>query len=180
MTDIFKKVHDLRKSNGLTLKQLSEKTGLSVSFLSQVERGETSLAITSLKKIADALGESMVYFFEEESHNDYATYKQEQKSFRIGTSKSQFISLSSQFPERRMDNLIVTLDPYHKDEEFVQHPGEEFYYVLQGELIIYIENVTYHLKEGDAIHFPSTIRHKWENPLGIEARMISSVSPSVF
>src|SRR5690606_2088102 len=114
-------------------------------------------AITSLKKIADALGESMVYFFEEESHNDYATYQQEQKSFRIGTSKSKIINLSSQFNDRKMDNFIVTLDPNHKDEEFVQHPGEEFYYVLEGELTIYIEDVTYHLRKGDAIHFPSTI-----------------------
>lgn len=62
MDDISKKIRGLRIQKGLTLKELSEKTDLSVSFLSQVERGASSLAITSLKKIADALGVKMTYF----------------------------------------------------------------------------------------------------------------------
>lgn len=180
MEDIFIKVRELRKSRGLTLKELSKETDLSVSFLSQVERGETSLAITSLKKIADALGESMVYFFEEDQDIDFATYTNEHKSFRIGSSKSTFISLSRNFTDRKMDTFIVTLDPKHKDMEFVQHPGEEFYYVLEGELVVYIDEKIYHLRQGDAIHFPSTISHKWENPLDSETKLISSVSPAIF
>lgn len=59
--DIFMKIDQLRKEEA-TLKEFSTATGLSVSFLSQVERGTTSLAITSLKKIADALVVPMVYF----------------------------------------------------------------------------------------------------------------------
>ncbi|MFS0644439.1 cupin domain-containing protein [Siminovitchia sp. 179-K 8D1 HS] len=62
----------------------------------------------------------------------------------------------------------------------VQHPGEEFYYVLEGEVLIYINEKKYLLKKGDAIHFPSTIPHKWENSLDRETRLISSVNPAVF
>lgn len=180
MEDIFNKIRELRKSHRMTLKELSKETGLSVSFLSQVERGETSLAITSLKKIADVFGKPMTYFFEEENDVDFATYKEDQKSFRVGTSKSKFISLSNHFMERNMDTFILTLDPMHKDIEFVQHPGEEFYYVMKGKLIIYINDRVYHLNPGDAIHFPSTLKHKWENPLNEETRLISSVSPAIF
>lgn len=54
MDEVYKRIRDLRKKHDYTLKDLSDKTGLSVSFLSQVERGATTLAITSLKKIADA------------------------------------------------------------------------------------------------------------------------------
>jgi len=178
--DIFKKIRTLRKNERMTLKELSDETGLSVSFLSQVERGETSLAITSLKKIADVFGKSMKYFFEEENDIDYATYKEDQKTFRVGSSKSNFISLSNHFMERKMDTFILTLDPGHKDMEFVQHPGEEFYYVMEGKLIIYINDKTYHLYPGDAIHFPSTLKHKWENPLNEQTKLISSVSPAIF
>ena len=59
MNEIAERIRNLRKEKSLTLKDLSEKTDLSVSFLSQVENGASSLAITSLKKIADALGVSM-------------------------------------------------------------------------------------------------------------------------
>lgn len=180
MEDIYNKIKALRKNQGMTLKELSDKTGLSVSFLSQIERGNTSLAITSLKKIASALGESMVYFFEGEDDIHYATHEKEQKPFRIGSSKITLANLSSHFPDRKMDTFIITLDPKHQDPEMVQHPGEEFYYVLEGEVIIYINDKTYHLKKGDAIHFPSTISHKWENPNDEPTVLVSSVSPAVF
>lgn len=62
MEEINKKIKELRIQKGLTLKDLSERTELSISFLSQVERGTTSLAITSLKKIADALNTKMAEF----------------------------------------------------------------------------------------------------------------------
>lgn len=179
MEDIFIKINHLRKERRLTLKELSTATGLSVSFLSQVERGTTSLAITSLKKIADALEVPMVYFFEDDSELNYAVYKKEQKPFRIGSSDSTLIRLSSHFPDRKVDAFIVALDPKHKDPELVQHPGEEFYYVLEGEVLIYINEKKYLLKKGDAIHFPSTIPHKWENPLDYETILISSVTPAI-
>jgi len=64
INEIADKIRDLRKEKGLTLKDLSTKTGLSVSFLSQVENGASSLAITSLKKIAEAFDVTMNYFFD--------------------------------------------------------------------------------------------------------------------
>ncbi|WP_197249584.1 helix-turn-helix domain-containing protein [Cytobacillus firmus] len=64
MDEIYKKIKDLRLQNGYTLKELSERTDLSISFLSQVERGTTSLAITSLKKIANVLNVKISEFFE--------------------------------------------------------------------------------------------------------------------
>ncbi|NQD67646.1 helix-turn-helix transcriptional regulator, partial [Bacillus haikouensis] len=71
MDEIFKKIKDLRQERGLTLKDLSAKTDLSVSFLSQVERGSSSLAITSLKKIADAFEVPITQFFDSETNNNY-------------------------------------------------------------------------------------------------------------
>ena len=64
MDEISEKIRTLRRENNLTLKELSEKTGLSISFLSQVENGTSSLAITSLKKIADALNVPINTFLE--------------------------------------------------------------------------------------------------------------------
>ncbi len=62
LNEISQKIKTLRKQQDLTLKDLGQKSGLSVSFLSQVENGSTSLAIVSLKKIADALNIPIAYF----------------------------------------------------------------------------------------------------------------------
>ncbi len=62
INEIAEKIRNLRKEKNLTLKDLGEKTGLSISFLSQVENNSSSLAITSLKKIADALNVPITYF----------------------------------------------------------------------------------------------------------------------
>ncbi|MBO1002515.1 hypothetical protein DFR56_11781 [Pseudogracilibacillus auburnensis] len=51
---------------------------------------------------------------------------------------------------------------------------------MKGELIIYINEKIYHLHQGDAIHFPFKLPHKWENPLDKVNRLISSVSPAIF
>lgn len=84
MGDIHNKIKSLRLEKQLTLKELSEETGLSLSFLSQIERGASSLSITSLKKIADALHVSMIYFFSDtEEEKEYHLKKKDQKFFKV-------------------------------------------------------------------------------------------------
>lgn len=180
MDDIYKKIKQLRYEQGMTLKELSEKTELSVSFLSQIERGASSLAITSLKRIADAFGVKMIHFFEEDDDFHYVMKKEHQRPFKMESSDSTFIKLSGHFPERKLEPFIVKLKPRQKDVELVRHPGEEFFYILQGALIVRVEDEEYHLNEGETIHFPSTVPHMWENPLNQETIIISITTPAIF
>lgn len=78
MEDISKKIKSLRLEKEMTLKDLGEETGLSVSFLSQIERGNSSLAITSLKKISDAFNINITYFFREIENYNFAVRESEQ------------------------------------------------------------------------------------------------------
>ncbi|GGC89197.1 DNA-binding protein [Thalassobacillus devorans] len=180
MEDIYKKIKELRLQNGLTLKGLSEKTDLSVSFLSQVERGDSSLAITSLKKIADAFGVPMASFFEDPYNHNYAVKREHQKPFKIEGSDLIHTRLGGHFPERKMEPIKVTLSPNQQDKQKFSHPGEEFYYVLKGMVIFVIEGKEYLLKEGDAIHFPSVQQHQWENPLSEETELLCVLTPVIF
>src|SRR5699024_12283666 len=93
--DIHKKIKKIRLENEMTLKELSEETGLSVSFLSQIERGNSSLAITSLKKISDAFDINISYFFKEVENHNYAVRKLEQKPFKLEGSNVQQIGRAS-------------------------------------------------------------------------------------
>lgn len=180
MEEIFRKIKNLRFEQGITLKELSEKTGLSVSFLSQVERGTSSLAITSLKKIADAFGVKMIHFFEETEDLNYAVKKPSQKPFKIGSSDSTYIKLSNNFADRKIEPFLVTLQPNQKEVESVNHPGEEFYYVMEGAVLITVDQTEYYLKKGEAIHFPSELPHIWENPLDDETILLSVITPVIF
>ncbi|MEH7393419.1 helix-turn-helix domain-containing protein [Bacillus sp. JJ1474] len=180
MDEISAKVKDLRLKNSATLKELSEKTGLSVGFLSQVERGTSSLAITSLKKIADAFEVNMTYFFEDQHGQNYAVKKADQKTFKMEGSPSKYVRLSGEIPGRQLEALRVTLAPNYKDSEVFSHHGEEIHYVLEGTVIFRVGDKEYLLSAGESIHFPSEKPHQWENPLNQETVLYSVLTPVIF
>lgn len=178
--EISEKIRALRKEQNLTLKDLSKITGLSVSFLSQVENNTSSLAITSLKRIADALGVPMVYFFEDEKEHTFHVKLEDQNSFKIENSNSEFVRLSGDFPDRILESMLVTIPPTEQHGHKFNHPGEEFVYVLEGTIIVSINGEDHIVKKGDSIHYPSTLDHLWTNPLDTPARLVSVVTPALF
>jgi len=178
--EISKKIRQVRKEKNMTLKELSERTGLSVSFLSQVENNATSLAITSLKKIADALEKDISYFFKSPEVKSYHVKYEDQEPFKFETSKAEFVKLSGNFPNRIMEAMIVTMPPKEQHGDFFSHPGEEFIYVLNRTLEIVLDDVTYLVKQGDSFHFPSTMNHLWRNPLKSTLRFLLVITPPLF
>jgi len=180
MEEIYKKIRSLRKMHDLTLKDLSEKTGLSVSFLSQVERGETSLAITSLKKIADAFAVPITDFFENESNQNFIVKLESQKPFRIEGSGAEYTRLGGNFNGRSLEPMIVTLAPGLVQDNVFSHPGEEFYFVLEGAVIFNVDGKEFLVKTGDSIHFPSNLPHFWSNPLNQTSKILCVLTPVIF
>lgn len=180
MESVSRKIREFRKAKGMTLKELSEITDLSVGFLSQVERGSSSLAITSLKKIADALQVEMADFFQKNIKIKYANKLEDQKPFQTTGSDSIFTTLSGNFADRKMEALKVTVKPLQVDTFTFSHPGEELHYILSGAIIFVVDNEEYYLKEGESIHFPSEIKHMWKNPLNQETVILSVLTPVIF
>lgn len=179
MDKISCKIRLLRTKKGLTLKELSEKTSLSIGFLSQVERGSSSLAITSLKKIADALDVDMTYFFQEEIESRIVMKKEDQQSFQLIGSDVTYSKLSGNFQGRMLEAVKATLQPSQKDEISFSHPGEEFYYILKGAILFHINEEEYFVREGDSIHFSSNRKHFWENPLPEESTLLCVYTPTI-
>lgn len=180
MDEISEKIRATRRKNDLTLKELSERTGLSVSFLSQVENGTSSLAITSLKKIADALGVSINTFFEDCQNSTFHVKSEEQHVFKMEGSNSEFIILSGKFSERTLEAMMVSIPPEQSHGHKFSHPGEEFVYVLEGAAIVEVDGTEYLVKAGDSIHYPSTIAHVWRNPLNQNTKLLSVLTPPIF
>ncbi|WP_096187112.1 cupin domain-containing protein [Evansella halocellulosilytica] len=178
-SELAKQIRNTRTSRRFTLKELSAHTGLSVSFLSQIERGTSSPAISSLKKIADALGVPITSFFTPETNANYKTLKGERKSFRIDGSPAKYIRLSGNFSTRTLEPLLVVLDPGATDRMF-QHSGEEVHYILEGEVEYTIDDDVHKLSAGDSIHFPSERPHTWKNLSNKPSTIMCVVTPNIF
>jgi len=180
MDEISDKIRSLRKENNLTLKELSEKTGLSISFLSQVENGTSSLAITSLKKIADALNVSINTFFGSFQSHNFLIKSEDQCKFKIEGSNTEYMLLSGEFSERSLEALIVYIQPEETHGHQFNHPGEEFVYVLEGAITVNIDGKEYLTKAGDSIHYPSKLPHFWVNPLKQKTKILTVLTPVIF
>lgn len=180
--EIGEKINELRSSKEMTLKELSEKTNLSVSFLSQAERGLTSIAIITLQKIAEALGVELNYFFTPPNqHKPMIMRSYEHEVFRASESNHINTNLGSHLPNRQMDPMLITILPGQKPEDIkpYEHQGEEFVYVLEGIFTVFLEDRQYELYPGDSMHIPSTTPHNWANFTSKLVKILSVTTPSV-
>lgn len=163
------KIRTRRRELGLSLRKLAEYTDLSVSFLSMVERGRSSAALASLYKVADALGVDVSYFLSTEGGAEatdpppYVVRASETASTTITSAQRNYRVLSGRTPGLKLEPLLVTIEPGGEPEEPYNHEGEEFAFVLSGELTYVVEGEDYRLGPGDSIHIKSTVAHRIYN-----------------
>jgi len=154
------------------LEELASKCGLSVSFLSQVERGLSSLSLSSLQAICKALDVPLTHFFTP-PRGDAIVLKAGRPRTRIRIEDSQvtYNLLSCPMPDRTLEVLIAEFPP-HYDHPLITHPGEEFGYVLEGTLLLQIEDKEFTLEPGDSFHILSSRPHTVRNPSDSPARVL--------
>lgn len=142
---------NIRKERKLTLKNLSEITGVSISFLSQVERGKSSVTLESLKKIADALNVNPGVFFNEDSPVDSDSDHFYYKNLSNGTENAVFTP------------VLVTLNPGENEGNAFSHEGHEFLFVVKGKLTVEIDDHLFTLNENESTLFDANKKHYWYN-----------------
>lgn len=180
---INKKVRNIRRNQNITLKELSERTELSVSFLSQFEREVSSITLISLKKIADALHISMKELFDDgkESTGTFV-HKNGKDANLLGLQKkyASYERLSGKFEGRKIESLLLRMEPLRDDFEPCTHEGEEFIYILEGTARFTVDGIDYEVTEGESIHYPSTLLHRIINIEDRELVFLCIVTPTIF
>ncbi|CAM2758860.1 XRE family transcriptional regulator [Hathewaya histolytica] len=182
-SDIGSKIKELRNSRKLTLKELSSQTDLSIGFLSQLERGLTTIAIDSLEKIASVLGVDLSYFFVMPKENKGSVLRNYEKEvFQVVNSKFITYHLTNDLENKSLLPRIIELLPGNEEEcvSSYQHEGEEFVYVLEGILTLFLDNNRYELYPGDSAHFESTSIHNWVNSTNKIVRILTVHTPNAF
>ncbi|PSL41611.1 XRE family transcriptional regulator [Planomicrobium soli] len=145
---------NLRKERKLTLKALAEQTGVSISFLSQVERGKSSATLESLRRFADALDVNPGVFFEDGIEQDKLA---ERKTF------FHYKDLSHGVKPTNLSPILVTLYPGESDWSPFSHQGFEFLFVLEGMLTVEVDGKRSQLSKEESVLFDASKKHYWAN-----------------
>jgi transcriptional regulator with XRE-family HTH domain len=166
-------VRRLRQHKGWTLEELSSRCGLSIGFLSQVERGLSSLSISSLHAICDALGVPVTHFFVNTPVGGPLVVRSGRPRGRIqiGDSQVTYNMLSNGVSNRTLEALIAEYPPHYLPP-LVRHEGEEFGYVLEGSVRLEVEGQEEFLAPGDSFHIFSSRLHTVQNPGDVPAKIL--------
>lgn len=176
----------IRHKKGWTLSQVSELTGFPVSTLSKIENGRTELTIDKLLRITLALGVNVADLFASApATQDQREYSRRRSITRaserefVSSKSGDYAYLAADLLSKLINPIIGEVRAKSIEEfgEFHRHAGEEFLYVLEGELILYTD--TYgptHLNTGDSIYFDSGMGHAYVAKGDAPCRIISVFS----
>ncbi len=155
----------LKKSMGLV--ELGRHTGLSASFLSQLETGRVVPTLRNLARIAMVFSKDLSYFFEPEPQTLFRVHRAKDR-VRLPQTGVQdpayfFESLGYLVPDRQLDPYFAEFLPNKRDREprAHQHAGCEFLYLLSGKLDVQHGEVTHHVEAGDAVYFDANTIHSY-------------------
>ena len=178
MQDLGKRLRALRNEWGLTLVQLGQQVGLSASYLSQIERGVAMPSLSRLTTIARVLDVEVGYFFEDDVSSPCVVRLNQGKKLDGATGITVEL-LSADPSDKEIQPYRVVCQPDASRNQPPTHPGEEFGFVLKGQLTVTVGEETFVLEAGDSIHYQTFQPHSWRNEGDEECITIWVVSPPI-
>ncbi len=162
---IGERIKEQRIEKGLTLAELGEKTNLSISYLSQIERDKTLPSLVTLAEIAKALDTGMRYFFEAEKELVLVVRSDKRADLNPLDQPVSHYPLMPQDGVAKITVHKIIIQSHAGYEEISPCKGEEVIFVLKGELSITVGDMDYILQEGDSVHYDAVQPHSWKNNL---------------
>lgn len=147
-----------RKAMGKTLVDIAQETGLTIGFISQIERGLSAPSLTSFMRIAGALGTSVEQLLSvPEAYQPFQAQDQRQ-TYSLGDAGRYYEKLGPGFSGALFYPCIIHRPANHVSER-MQHEGEVFCYLLAGRLRYHLSDQIYEMKAGDSIHHDTRHPH---------------------
>ena len=172
--DIGAKLKELRILKGLTQEELADRAELSKGFISQLERDLTSPSIATLMDILQSLGTSIGEFFNETPEEQIVFGKTDYFEKHDQELKNEIKWIIPNAQKNMMEPILLTLEPGGETYPDNPHEGEEFGYVLQGNISIHIGSKTYKAKKGESFYFVSDKKHYLSSKAGAVLIWVSS------
>ena len=180
VVDIGHRMKDLRIQYGLTQQELADRAELTKGFISQLERNQNSPSIGTLLDIIQCLGTTPAEFFADEGPeqivfkaDDYFEKKDEEKNCQI-----EWIVPNAQ--KNAMEPVRMTLHSVGRSEVYLPHEGEDFGYVIKGNIRISFGGKTQTVRAGESFYFKAGKKHYIENTGSRDAILIWVTTPPNF
>jgi DNA-binding transcriptional MerR regulator/mannose-6-phosphate isomerase-like protein (cupin superfamily) len=167
----------LRVKRGLSLAGVANQVGISVGFLSALERSHMSASVGTLRKLARFYRTNILDFFDGTQSNSRLVRPHQRRVLEAGPGvRMELLAWGNTV----MEPHLFRITPDSGSGESYTHEGEEFLYVLRGQLQITLEDEQYRLQAGDSFYFESAIPHGWKNPGKSETWVLWVNTPPTF
>lgn len=162
--NIGERLRALREERNISMRTLASRSGLSANALSMIERGKASPSVSTLYKLAEALGISITMFFSSQSERKQVVFLKSDARTRMAFTRGVFEGLGGEQFVGRVEPFMLTLEnSANSGPRAMTHTGHEFVFCLRGELEYQVERDIYHLGAGDSLLFAAHLKHKWKN-----------------
>lgn len=181
--DIGKKINQMRLDKGYSQRKLARMAGLTNTAISSIERNKVSPAINTLKAILQVLDSDLTTFFSDEwKERKPRVVVTPQDLLELSEPNSR-VSLKQVYncsTTKNLGFLIETYQPNSATEEKITHEGEEIGTVIEGKIVIRIEDSTYLLSKGDSYVIDTSHPHTFINPTDSITRIVSAHTPTTY
>lgn len=178
--DIGNKIRDLRLENGLTQEELASRTELTKGYISQLENDLTSPSIVTLMDILEVLGTNISDFFDTRK-DEKVVFSSEEYFEKCDLELKHKINwIVPNALKYEMEPIIIELEPGGRSTRDEAHTGEEFGYVLEGEIILVLGKKKSHVKKGETFYYMANKEHYIENVSKDLARVLWISTPPMF
>jgi DNA-binding transcriptional MerR regulator/quercetin dioxygenase-like cupin family protein len=170
-------LRQLRTKRALSLAQVAGAVGISLGFLSALERSHMSASVSTLRKLARFYKTNILDFFDAAKSQSRVVPPSGRKVLEAGPGvRMELLAWGNTV----MEPHLFRIAPDAGSGESYAHEGEEFLYVLQGEFQISLEEKEYRLESGDSFYFESATPHRWKNPGRKETWVLWVNTPPTF
>ena len=177
--DLGLTIRRLRESRQLSLKEVATRSGLTQSFLSQVERNLTSPSVASLRKVAQAFGVPLTELFQGPVIPENRVVRRAERRQLIHPSRQWRDYLLTPSLTGKLQVILSVIEPGggSGEEPYAHDSDEECVVILHGRLDFWVGPDRYLLEEGDSIVFESRIPHRNRNPGPEQAEVLWITTP---
>jgi transcriptional regulator with XRE-family HTH domain len=171
------RLRQLRIRRGLSLAQVAKAAGISVGFLSAIERSQMSASIGTLRRLARFHKTNILDFFDPAESNSRLVRPSGRKVLEAGPGvRMELLAWGNTV----MEPHLFRIAPKAGSGESYTHEGEEFLLVLRGELQLGLDGEEFRLRSGDSFYFESATPHRWKNPGRSETWVLWVNTPPTF
>jgi DNA-binding transcriptional MerR regulator/quercetin dioxygenase-like cupin family protein len=170
-------LRQLRTQRKLSLAEVASAAGISVGFLSAMERSQMSGSVGTLRKLARFYKTNILDFYDATGASSRQVRPSQRKVLQAGPGvRMELLAWGNTV----MEPHLFRVAPDAGSGDSYAHEGEEFMYVLRGQLSITLEKEEYRLKAGDSFYFESATPHHWKNPGRAETWVLWVNTPPTF